>query len=152
MNLRLRKYAIVHTLSGRINNLKEAPLNPTALPTSPASVQFASQLTGHWTARVKYGWGAEYDETFELQVENGEVHGTASFLRLARIVEQGQLRGHHLSFITRSQEVIDDAAPREQTHRYRGDLLSNELHLVLETTGGLSTQAPVEFTARRSLQ
>lgn len=144
--------AVIILITLLIPNLKEALLDPSPLSTSPASNQTNSQLSGRWTARVKYGWGAEYDETFELQVENGEVHGTASFLRLGRIIEQGQLRGHHLSFITRSQEVIDDAAPREQTHRYRGDLKSDELHLVLETTGGLSTQASVEFTARRSLE
>ncbi|MBK9027201.1 MAG: toll/interleukin-1 receptor domain-containing protein [Propionivibrio sp.] len=135
-----------------IPNLKETPRNPSPLPTSPSPEQTDSRLTGHWTARVRYGWGAEHDEIFELRLENGEMHGTASFLSLARIIEQGQLRGNQLSFVTHSQEVMNGSALREQTHRYRGQLKSGELHLVLETTGGLSTHSPVEFTARRTLE
>lgn len=148
--------AVIVFVALLIPSLKKARLNSSTLPTSlapaPSSAQIASQLSGRWTARVRYDWGAEYDEIFELRLENAEVHGTASFLRLARIVEQGQLRDNHLSFVTHSQEVTNDAAHREQTHRYRGELKSGELYLVLETTGGLSTHAPVKLIARRTLE
>lgn len=128
--------------------LKPAPTpSATSAPQAPENVD--GRVAGRWTAKIKYDWGAVYDETFELRVENGEIHGTASFLRLPRTVEDGQLRGARLAFSTHTQEVASDNLPREQTHRYRGEFASGELRMVLETSGGLSAHTPVEFTARR---
>ena len=120
-------------------------------PGSPAipTVETAFNPAGHWAARITYDWGAEHDEAFDLKLDNGEVHGTASYLRVARTVEQGQLQTDRLSFITHSQEVLGDAS-RELTHRYRGQLKADELHFVLESSGGQSPHAPVEFIARRT--
>ncbi len=119
-----------------------------APPPRPAAAEIAGALSGRWTAPVKYDWGDQYDETFRLQLEDGEVHGTATYLRVARTVEQGELRNGRLSFVTRSQEVLGDAS-REVTHRYRATLKSGELHFVLESSGGHSVHTPVEFVARR---
>ncbi len=116
------------------------------------SPEGAALLTGRWTAQVKYDWGDVHDEIFDLRLENGEVHGTASYLQLARTVEEGRLQGNRLSFVTHSQEMMGDSPPREQTHRYRGEVKAGELHLVLESRGGLTTHTPVEFTARRVLK
>lgn len=117
-----------------------------------AAMETTQNLSGRWTAEVKYDWGAIHTETFDLRLENGEVHGTASYLRLARTVQQGQLRAEQLSFITHSQEVLGDAPPREVTHRYRGVFKQGELNLVLESTGGHSPHTPVRFVARRSAE
>jgi hypothetical protein len=122
---------------------------PTSNAVSAELADLASKLTGRWTAEVKYDWGDKHNENFTLQVENGEVHGTASFLSVANIVEQGQLRGDRLSFVTHSQETLGDSR-REVTHRYRAMLKSEELHFVLETTGAHSSHTPVEFVARRT--
>jgi hypothetical protein len=113
------------------------------------SSELAQSLSGRWVATVKYDWGAEHAERFELRLENGEVHGTASYLRVARTIEQGVLKGEQLSFITRSQEVAGDGPGREVTHRYRATLKAGDLHFVLESGGGYSTHTPVEFVARR---
>ncbi|WP_301102749.1 toll/interleukin-1 receptor domain-containing protein [Propionivibrio sp.] len=113
------------------------------------ATEIASALNGRWTAQVNYDWGAVHQETFDLRLENGEIHGTASYLRVARSVEQGQLRAEHLSFITHSQEMMNDAPNLVITHRYRGMLKPGELHLVLESSGGQTTHTPVEFIARR---
>ena len=83
-------------------------------------------------------------------VENGEVLGTASYLGLPRMVEQGQLKGEHLSFFTRSQEVLGDGPGKAVTHRYRGVLRQDELRFTLESGGGHSVHAPVAFVARRA--
>lgn len=121
---------------------------PSSTPTESSSPGTDRLLNGRWRAQVKYDWGDVHEETFDLRVENDEIHGTASYLKLARTIEQGQLWDTHLSFVTRSLDQMGDAAPREQTHRYRGELKSGELHLTLESSGGLSTHVPVDFIAR----
>jgi hypothetical protein len=124
------------------------PERPTGGP-EPASVDVASSLAGRWEARVKYDWGAEHAERFELRVENAEVHGTAGYLGVARMIEQGRLAGGRLEFLTRTQETLGDGPGREVTHRYRGVLKGGELHFVLESGGGHSAHLPVEFVAGR---
>jgi hypothetical protein len=117
---------------------------------NPVVADLTQSLSGRWLANVKYDWGAEHAERFDLRLENGEVHGTASYLGLARTVEQGQLKGEQLNFITHSQEVLGDGPGREVTHRYRGVLKAGELHFVLESGGGHSAHTPVAFVARRA--
>ena len=119
---------------------------PGTSATPPTAI--ALDLTGRWTAQIKYDWGAVHEETFVLKQENNEMHGTASYLRVARTVEQGQLQADRLSFITHSQEVLGDAS-RELTHRYRGQFKAGELQFVLESSRGQSPHVPVEFIARR---
>jgi hypothetical protein len=118
----------------------------------PVATELAQSLAGRWLATVKYDWGAEHEERFELRLENGEVHGTASHLRVARTVEQGALKGEQLNFVTHSQEVMGDGPGRELTHRYRATLKAGELHFVLESSGGLDPHTPVEFVARRDVE
>lgn len=120
---------------------------PGSSATPPAET--TPNLTGRWTAQIKYDWGAGHEETFVLKQENNEVHGTASYLRVARTVEQGQVQADRLNFITHSQEVLGESS-RELTHRYRGQLKADELHFVLESSGGQSPHVPVEFIARRA--
>lgn len=115
----------------------------------PVSDEVASSLAGRWEARVKYDWGAEHAERFDLRLDNGEVHGTASYLGVARMIDQGRLAGERLEFLTRTQETLGDGPVREVTHRYRGALRDGQLHLVLESSGGHSAHLPVKFVARR---
>ena len=124
------------------------PTDQSTLQPDPAASEMAQRLSGRWMAQVMYDWGVMHEEVFDLRVENTEIRGTASYLRLARIVEQGRLQTDRLSFITRSQEVQDDT-PREVIHRYGGTLGADELHLRLESSGGYSHHPPVDFVARR---
>jgi hypothetical protein len=124
-------------------------LQPSPTPPDAASAEMPDTLSGRWTAQVKYDWGDSHDERFDLQLENGEVHGTATYLRVARTVEQGEWRDGRLRFVTHTQEVLGDAS-RDLSHRYRALLTSDELHFVLETTGAHSPHTPVEFVARRA--
>ncbi|HSG22656.1 MAG TPA: toll/interleukin-1 receptor domain-containing protein, partial [Azonexus sp.] len=97
------------------------PWAPHSLPAaSDGAGQIASSLSGRWTARIHYDWGAEHNEAFDLQVEEGEVRGTASYLGLPRIVEQGRLTaGGQLDFVTHTESMAGETV-RLLTHRYRG--------------------------------
>ncbi|MBS1145170.1 MAG: hypothetical protein H6R14_2576 [Proteobacteria bacterium] len=116
----------------------------------PVAVAPAQNVSGRWQATIKYDWGAEHLEKFELQVDKDKLHGTAGYLGVARMIEQGTVSGEQLGFVTHSQEVAGDGPAREVTHRYRGTLKAGELHLVLESGGGFSAHTPVSFVARRA--
>ena len=75
--------------------------------------------------------------------------GRASFLSLPKSIVEGRLEGRRLSFLTRSDEVLGDAPPREVTHRYRGEVEGDAIRFTLEATGGYSRHPPLEFVARR---
>lgn len=124
------------------------PERPAGGP-EPVSAEVASSLAGRWEARVKYDWGAEHAERLELRMDNGEVHGMASYLGVARMIEQGRLAGERLEFLTRTQEALGDGPGREVMHRYRGVLKDGQLHFTLASSGGHSPHLPVEFVARR---
>lgn len=114
------------------------------------STGMASNFAGRWEASVKYDWGAEHAERFDLRIDGGEVHGTASYLGVARTVEQGRLAGERVDFVTHTQETLGDGPGREVTHRYRGVLTEGQLKFSLESGGGHTAHTPVEFIARRS--
>jgi hypothetical protein len=111
--------------------------------------RLATQLNGRWRAEIRYDWGESHPEVFEFAVDNGEVHGTASYLRVARTIEEGHLQAERLVFVTHSREMQSDGPGREVTHRYRGKVVGTELHVVLESTGGSSQHSPVDFIAVR---
>lgn len=119
---------------------------PLAKPAERAAVN------GHWVAEVVYDWpNARYTEHFQFAGEATELHGSASFLRQERGIVDGRVEPYGLSFVTRTREQLgSDAAGLAATHRYRGRLVGDELHLVMQTEGGYSAHRPVEFVARRS--
>jgi TIR domain len=115
----------------------------------PASVAARPAVNGLWQAEVSYDWpNANFTERFDLRGEAQALHGTASFLRVPRGVLEGQADGDGLRFVTRTTEVSGSAST-ELTHRYRGRLVGDELHFVMQTEGGSSAHAPVTFAARR---
>jgi len=120
----------------------QAPL----LTANQQTAQAVSPFAGSWTARLRYDWGAEHDERFELRVEDGTLHGAASFLRLPRTIESGAVIGNErIEFTTRS-ESTDGHTTRTLTHRYRGRLHGETIRFVLESSGS----PPLEFEARRA--
>lgn len=116
----------------------------------PASVRTAQDFAGRWTANVKYDWGAEYAENFDLRWENGEVRGSAGYLGLARTIEQGRVAGETLEFITHTEDALGDGQRLRVTHSYRGVLKGDQLNFMLESSGGYSPHPAVEFSARRA--
>jgi len=131
---------------------QDPPAAPAGAPgtAGPAAPPPRAAVNGRWQAHVVYDWpGAEYDETFEFDGQGAELYGSASFLGRVRLgIEQGRVDGDRLAFVTRSRES-SGSAEREVTHRYRGQLVGDELRLVLQTEGSFSAHVPVKFSARR---
>jgi len=125
--------------------------NPTHVDRTAATEQGVSlpDITGRWTAQLRYDWGAVHAETFEFRLRNGRILGDASFLGRRLGIESGQWDGSVLRFVTHSEEVQGDAPSRQVTHRYEGIVEADAIHFTLETTGGYSSHVPVEFVARR---
>lgn len=113
----------------------------------------ARSISGSWAARVKYDWGDEYDETFEFNIAGERLQGSATYQTGRLIIEQPELAGNLLSFITRSQEMLGSDRPwKEVTHRYSGQITPTKIHFTLESTGGYSIHPPINFTAQRPLK
>ena len=125
------------------------------LPSGPGSPSLPSarmvDITGRWTARVKYDWGDQHDEVFEFKYLGDALHGTATYQTVRLTIEQARLKGEWLSFITRSQEMLGSDTPwKEVTHRYTGQVTPSGIRFTLESGGGYSIHTPVEFVARRA--
>ncbi len=121
-----------------------------SLAPGPSSSTPSADFDGRWRARVEYSWGVSRTEDFVLEVEDGEVRGTASFLGVDRAIQEGGVEGDRIRFATRTLEVLGAGdAPREVTRRYEGRVADGVIQLVLRSEGGYSEHPPVEFVARR---
>ena len=121
-------------------------------PAQPASVPVARpEVNGEWRAEVTYDWpNARYSERFVFSGEGDELHGSASFLGVARGALEGRTDANGLSFVTRTTELTGaGGSSAEVVHRYRGRLAGNDIRFVMQTEGGSSTHVPIEFTATR---
>jgi hypothetical protein len=129
-------------------------LHPASAP-PPAPVaapDFSQRLLGSWQAEVRYDWGDRHLERFEFKRHAGELTGTASFLKMPRAIENLRVDGANLHFQTRSQVSMGDAS-REATRSYaaelRGAAPDEVLAFRMQSTGGFSSERPIEFEARR---
>ena len=135
--------------------LWQSQRSPAPAPLSPARVESApvpaarAQVNGDWQADVTYDWNnARFSERFKFGGEADALHGSASFLRVARGVLEGRVDGAGVSFVTRTSES-GGSGDSAVVHRYRGRLAGDELRFVMQTEGGSSPHVPVEFVARR---
>ena len=126
---------------------------PTSAPTSAttsAATPALADVAGTWQAEVVYDWpNARFTERFVFMLDGGRLQGSASFLGVARGIEEGRVDAAGLAFATRSAEVAGDAR-RETVHRYRGRQVGAELHFVMQTEGASTPHVPVAFSARRA--
>nr|HET7858750.1 toll/interleukin-1 receptor domain-containing protein [Caldimonas sp.] len=115
----------------------------------PAASSARAAVNGEWRAQVEYDWpGARHVERFVFAGQGDALHGSASFLGVARGVLEGAVEGEQLRFVTRTGELGGGDA--SVVHRYRGQLVGDELRFVMQTEGGGSAHVPVEFVARRA--
>jgi TIR domain len=123
-----------------------APLPP---PPPPAA---GERLLGVWVAPVRYAWGDSYPERFEFKRHAGELTGTASFLAYPRAIEKLRLDGGNLHFETRSTSSMNNET-RELTRSYAAELRGQPPDEVLAfrmlSSGGFTSDKPIEFEARR---
>jgi hypothetical protein len=120
-------------------------------PGAPPDV--GDRLVGVWTAPVRYSWGASHDERFEFKRHAGELTGTADFLGYPRAIEKLQISGPNVHFQTHSNSTMGNET-RELTHAYaielRGQPPDEVLAIRLQSSGGFSSEKPLEFEARRA--
>lgn len=105
-------------------------------------------INGEWQADVGYDWGARHAERFVFGGSGSVLHGSASFLRVARGIVEGEVAGDTVRFTTTSLETAGDTSATLR-HRYRATLVGDELRFVMQTDGGVSSHEPVHFVARR---
>ncbi len=111
----------------------------------------APDISGRWTAHVKYDWGDQYDEVFEFKYLGNALHGTATYQTGRRPIEQARQDGEWLGFITRSHEMLGSDTPwKEVTQRYTGRVAPDGIYFTLEIGGGYSIHPPIEFIAKRT--
>jgi TIR domain len=129
------------------------PAAATPAPVAAASAHLAAaraQVDGEWRADVTYDWdNARFSERFSFSGKADALHGTASFLGVARGVLEGRVDAAGVSFVTRTSETSGGDGSAAVVHRYRGRLAGDEMRFVMQTEGGSSTHVPVEFVARR---
>lgn len=119
---------------------------PTDVPSVPSH-----DIAGRWAAQVKYDWGDQHDEVFEFEYRGDALHGTATYQTGRLSIEQAELKGDWLRFVTRSQEMLGSDTPwKEVTHRYTGEVTPEGIRFTLESGGGYSIHPPIIFIARRA--
>ena len=139
-----RRIIMVAAAAGLVLVLAALFMRQHAMP-APADV------AGGWTAQVKYDWGDQYDERFDFKYLGKDLHGTATYEHGRLAIEQARLKGDWLSFVTRSQEMLNNDTPwKEVTHHYTGQVMPDGIHFTLETGGGYSVHPPIEFVAHRA--
>jgi hypothetical protein len=108
-------------------------------------------VTGTWSAPVKYSWGDTHAETFQFEVHGQELSGTASYVTAPHGIVGGKIDGSRLSFQTTSYSELNDKRYQE-THRYRGTVSADgdAIEFVLDTDSGYDAPPPAKFTAHRS--
>ena len=129
------------------------PAPAQAVASAPAPAADASQrLLGIWKAELRYAWGDRYQERFEFKRHAGELTGTASFLAYPRAIEKLRVEGMNLHFETRSLATMSDST-KEVTRAYAAELRGTPPDEVLvfrmQSSGGHSSEQPLEFEARR---
>ena len=116
---------------------------------APAFVRPA--INGVWLAQVAYDWpGADFRETLRLTGEGNSVSGSMSFLRVPRGILGGVVDAQGLRFHTRSSEQLGGGTERAVLHHYRGQLVGDDLQLVMQTEGASQPHQPVQIRARRA--
>jgi hypothetical protein len=120
-------------------------------PAPIAAMPAPADISGEWSAEVKYDWGDTHRENFELNYDGAEVVGTASYLGARRAVFDGQLTGNRVSFITRTRQTItSDNTVRDVVHHYSGIVDGDRIDFTLRSEGGYTEHVPVKFAALRA--
>lgn len=109
----------------------------------------AADFVGAWAAEVTYPWpNAVYTERIDLHPDGDTLAGSASFLRVPRVIGQVRLdaQGLHFSTRTRSEGGVDRW---EDLHRYRLQRLpGGGLQVEMQTESRGVARPPLRFHAQ----
>ena len=134
----------------RAGDATAAAASAAAAAASTAAASVRPAINGRWQAEVVYDWpNAHFSERFEFNGDGNRLQGSASFLRVARSIDEGTADAGGLRFVTRSTEVAG-ASSRDTEHRYHGQLVGDELRLTMQTVGASTPHVPVSIVARRA--
>ncbi len=107
-----------------------------------------ADVTGKWSATVKYDWGDSYTEIFAFEVDGEDVSGTASFLGVGRGILDGRIEGNRISFMTKTFSSINsDEKTYEDKHLYKGIVESHAIRFTMMTDSSMESHVPIHFTA-----
>ena len=71
------------------------------------SLEPSPDISGAWTADVKYSWGDTHHETFTFEVSGHEISGVATYVTGPNAISEGVIDGNRLSFHTQSYSDVD---------------------------------------------
>jgi hypothetical protein len=126
------------------------PRAPVAPPPPPPPKVVDADVTGTWAGDVFYEWDKRMvREPFSFRFVGGQLVGSAGFLGYPRGIVSGEVKGQTIAFETRSQASLNDK-PIEYVHRYRGEVVGDEIRMVMQTTGPYQSGVPREFVLRRA--
>jgi len=108
----------------------------------------AAGFAGTWQATVKYNWGDTYEEVFTIELDDGELLGTASYVGTPRAIQDGKVSGNKIAFQTKSLTMLGDKT-YEEKHQYSGKLVDGQIKFRLQTETAYDTRLPEIFTAAR---
>ena len=109
-------------------------------------------INGMWSAEVTYDWpNANYMETFVFEGEDDVLQGTATYLKVERVILEGKVLKKQIQFVTKTKEVSswDEGNSTETIHHYTGVLEEGQIHFTMQTDGGYSTHLPIKFVAQK---
>jgi len=108
-------------------------------------------VSGDWSAQVKYDWGDSYPEKFHFEANRAELSGSASFLRVARGILDGKISGDRISFTTKTLVSINsEEKMHEDKHYYKGMLANDAIQFTMITDSEVESHVPIHFTATRT--
>lgn len=107
------------------------------------------QLVGEWSAEVAYPWNLTLREHYVFTLVDGRIDGTASFLGVPRRLEAVEWGGGRLRFLTRSESVSGNEAPREMGQLYEVWREGDTLRVRVQIRRSHSVDPPLEFVAQR---
>jgi hypothetical protein len=108
----------------------------------------AESWAGTWRATVQYNWGAVHEETFKLELDEDELLGTASYLGVARAIQDGKASDRKISFVTKTLTMLGDKT-YEEKHSYSGKMTDGKINFRLLTETGYDSRPEDRFIAIR---
>lgn len=124
------------------------PSDPTPKPIK--LLKSVGDISGVWTAEVKYSWGTTHKETFQFKAVENKLTGTAGYVTAPRAIKDGIVSGNQVTFKTTSFSNVGEKQYQE-THMYKGTLSGDVINFELTTDSEYADVPALRFTAYKSV-
>ncbi len=108
-----------------------------------ASLVWAADVSGKWTAQVPGRGGQTRETTFNFKAEGSKLTGTVSGMQGDNPISDGKIDGDNISFT-----VAVSFGGNDIKFLYKGKVAGEEIKFTRTREGG--DQPPQEFTAKRA--